>query len=164
MPDVVQLPENVPIETYYTDEQLYSDEDDPDEINPEENHDVTIETDNGVLDPVYVKTYGGDSYGKHTTLNDGCGNTRTRNGGSTGFQITIEGILTLNQLRDAREYGLHEGARITIDLQPWTDEYICDNFTWDKPNNLNQWVSDEYPNGVEAFTFQLKTKGEESDS
>lgn len=153
MADYVFTGANVPLETYYDD--VIGDSEVPVE---ETNQEVTFETADGELQPVYVKTYGGDSYGKHTNLHDGCGNNETVNGGATGFQITVEGILTLEQLRKANELNLHKGTEVTITLQPWTRTYICDDFTWDKPNDLNKWYSPEYPDGVEAYTFQIQTK------
>jgi len=132
--------------------------DDVFEIDDEDGYDVTFETDLGVLEPVYVQKYGGESFGQHTTLHDDCGNSSTVNGGATGFQITVEGIMTLEQLRNAREYELHEGTEVSIALQPWVETYICDDFSWDKPSDLNKWYSPEYPDGAEAFTFQLMTK------
>jgi len=135
-----------------------SDDEPIDEVSEEEGYDVTFETDYGVLKPVYVKQYGGESFGKHTTLNDDCGNTKTVNGGATGFQITVQGILTLDQLRKAKEMRLHEGTEVSIQLQPWTRTYVCDDFKWDKPSDLNKWYSPNYPNGKPAFSFQLMTK------
>jgi len=161
MSDIIQHPDTVPLKTYYENEGIING---GVSVSSEESHNVSITTDEGTITPVYVKNYGGDSYGKHSTLNDGCGNTRTRSGGTTGFQITMEGIMTIDQLRSVDEYGIHKGAQITIDMQPWTRTYICDNFTWDKPNDLNKWVSPQYTDGIEAFTFQLKTKGEASRS
>lgn len=124
----------------------------------EEGYNITFETDEGLLDPVYVKKYGGDSYGKHTVLHDDCGNTHTRNGGATGYQVTVDGILTLEQLRKTREIGLDQGAEVTVALEPWVETYICDEFTWDKPNDLNEWYSPEYPDGAEAYTFHFKSR------
>jgi len=128
----------------------------------EQSFDVSIETESGVLEPVFVKTYSADSFGKHDQLSDLCGNSEVRNGGATGFQLTIEGILTLEQVRKAREIGLHEGQLATINFQPWVGEYTIDKFTFDKPSDLNNWYSEEYRDGVPAFTFQLTTKGDES--
>jgi len=128
----------------------------------EQSFDVSIETDNGILEPVFVKTYSADSFGKHDQLTDLCGNSEVRNGGATGFQLTIEGILTLEQVRKAREIGLHEGQLATINFQPWVGEYTIDKFTFDKPSDLNNWYSEEYRDGVPAFTFQLTTKGDET--
>lgn len=157
MVDYIRFSPNLPPDTFDTEE-------DGEEIREEEGYDVTFETDQGVIDPVYVETYSGDSFGKHTTLHDGCGHTDTRNGGATGFQITVKGIMTLQNLRNARENGLHEGVEVSIVLDPWVETYVCDNFTWDKPNDLNKWYSTEHPEGVEAFTFQLKTEGGEDSS
>lgn len=130
----------------------------------EEGYQVAIETENTVLEPVYTKTYGGDSFGKHDTLTDGCGNTLTRQGGATGFQISIEGILTIDQLRTADEMGLGKGTVVELTLQPWSREYIVKEFSWDKPSDLNEWVSPNYPTGIEAFTFQLQTRDPTNES
>lgn len=124
----------------------------------EEGYQVAIATDDTVLEPVYTKTYGGDSIGKHDTITDGCGNTLTRQGGATGYQISVEGILTIDQLRTADEMGLAQGTLVELTLQPWTREYIVKQFSWDKPSDLNEWVSPNYPDGIEAFTFQLQTR------
>lgn len=125
----------------------------------EDSIDVTITTADGELQPAHISNYSADSYGQHTRLNDHCNNSETRQGGATGYQITIEGIWTLDQLRKTREIGLQEGVEATIDIQPWSDQYVIDTVSWDKPSDLNKWYDpNEYPSGIEAFTFQVQTK------
>jgi len=133
-------------------------------VDDDDGHYVAITVDGQTLEPVHVKDYGADSFGSHTTMTDGCGNRRVREGGGTGFQLTVEGILTLEQLRTAREMELSEGQRVTIDIEPWTESYVLKTFSWDKPNDLNNWYSPTFPLGVSAYTFQLQTKDPTSES
>lgn len=124
----------------------------------EEGYQVAIATDEDTLEPVHVSEYNGDAFGSNTTLTDFCGNRQTVEGDGTGFQITVEGILTLEQVRKARSMGLNEGRVVEITLQPWTDTYTLANFSWTKPSDLNEWYSSNYPDGVPAFTFQLQSE------
>lgn len=147
MPDIIFAPSAIPVEP-----------DDTDTTVEEESVEITITVGADSIQPVHVKTYNADSYGTHSELADACGNTETRQGNATGFQLTMEGILTLDQLREAKRIGLSNGTEVVIDLQPWSEQYIVDTFSFDKPNDLNEWYSPNYPEGVEAFTFQLQTK------
>jgi hypothetical protein len=150
---------NTPISGVTVDEDI-----DATELPEEDRFEVSIATEGGELVPVHTKTYGMDSHGQSEQLTSDCGTTETRANGATGFHITLEGILTLEQVRKARQLELQKGQRATITLQPWTETYTIDSFSIDKPNDLNEWVSTKYPNGIQAFTYQLQTKNPEEQS
>lgn len=138
-------------------------------VGDEEGYNVAITIKDGVnigqtIEPVYTKRYSGDSFGTHSVLTDGCGNTQTRRGSGTGFQITLEGILTIEQLREAKRIELNKGTLVDLSLQPWQEEYIVKQFSWDKPSDLNKWYSPEFTDGVEAFTYQLQTRDPTNES
>lgn len=118
--------------------------------------DITIEREGLSVTPVYVGQIDYDAYGAVERLTDGCGNTEARTNGATGWQITIEGIVTQSQWETMMRMGL-KGNEALITSNGPSDTYVIDDVSFSETDEVNNWV-DKAGFEENAVQFRITTK------
>lgn len=102
----------------------------------------------------YVETVEVDAIGSSIRITDGCGNSATRDTNATGYQVTVDGMITDSQLQTIMTNRL-KGSTASITTDPISDTLVFETVHISQTDELNAWVEGELDDGVLAYRFQL---------
>jgi len=122
---------------------------------------VVIRRGETTVTPVYVGEVMVDAIGSSTRVTDDCGDTETRDTSATGWQLTIDGLLTHEQWRTLRQMDL-KGNTATFNTDPISGSFVVEDVSITQTDETNKW---DGPNsefsGQLVYSFQIKTKDNE---
>jgi hypothetical protein len=105
-----------------------------------------------------------DAIGTSSRVTDDCGNTENRDTNTTGWQLTIDGLLTHEQWTTLRTMEL-KGNSATFNTDPISGTFIVEDVNITQTDETNRWEGEnsEY-SGQLVYAFQITTKDEEQDN
>lgn len=127
-----------------------------------EGHSVVFESNGITLEPVYVKSAKTKLNGNAETITDDCGETEVRRNGDTNWNITVDGIITQDQLSTLQSIAAAEEP-VFVDaevLGSQSGQYVvkdCSISHTDELNTIDVPTNDGAASKP-AYNFQLQCK------
>lgn len=143
------------------------DSDEPREV-VVEGHSVVIESGDATLEPVWVSEAKTNLNGNSDTMTTNCGDTLVRRQGNNNWNITIDGIITQDQLGTLQTIGV-SNAPVQVDaevLGSQSGEFVVKDLSITHSDELNtiDVPTDDGVKSKPAYNFQLQLKAPGSDS
>lgn len=104
--------------------------------------------------PSVVQRVEYDHKGQTSSLTSVCGETENRREGDNNPDITIEGIVTTDEIPQAKQ--LKEGQEITLVSDVHQGQVFVKSLTIEQTQDLIHYIPDESDEEQLAFTFQLQ--------
>lgn len=120
-----------------------------------------IPADREVFDPAVVQSVEYDHRGGSTSVTSVCGETENRRTSDKEPDITIEGVITDDQIPAAK--GLKKGEEVTLVSDIHQGEVYVKRLTISQSTDIIHYIPDGEKNEQLAFTFQLQL-GQPGDS
>lgn len=106
------------------------------------------------LEPAVVRSIEYDHKGQQSSITTTCGETENRRESDDKPDITLQGILTYDQLETAKN--LKEGDEITLSSDVHQGQVFVHRLTITQTSDLNYFVPDGSNEEQLAFEFQLQ--------